>query len=719
MCESAVAIRRGFCKIITCKVIKVICKVIAGGGSLLICLCMSALGAESTPMPNPANAENSSYNPTNTQQAQKASSQTVYDLGRIEQVSKGLPTNNASVATVDSKDIANTASKSVDEAIRFMPGVFIQPAAGSRGEPSINIRGYGTTQLGLFIDGIPVYSIYDRQTDFSQFSTYDISEIAISKGYTSPVFGINTMGGAINVITSKPKNKLEVRASYGIVTNGSLLYKMSANEHRVGLSVGGNTGKFYYQASYSFTDRDSLNTSHSFTPTAYYPTKTIPNSYYKNHTVKAKVGFEPNENHEYSINLIYQKGDKGGLISANDDSRGVWNWPNYDKTTVYILGKSRFSEKIGLDSRIYWDNFYNKLIGPSFQSVYNDHSLGIIEALNIAFDSKKELKLGVNLRYNYTYNPNYNIAGLYTYTDSYQDFTSSEFIQYAQSINDTFRFMISGSYDRVDTVKAIKESKKVGYKNDPSGFSLQGIMFADWDSFNTTHINVGQKTNLPTLKDRYGTPWGARIANPNLKSESAINYEIGHSFENESTRVSVAVFFNHLTNMVVTSTGWSGCASPDSRDGCSKLINVNQGYSYGGELSIRQGLFANRLVLGANYTYIQKHTDYQSSATERTTYNRILTYPNHNANAYVSLMPIKAFDVNVYASYQSPQWSYTGGSYAYINDIFLMDIKANYRPTKAIELSLGTYNLLDRNYYYGSYYYQAGRRIYASVAYSF
>lgn len=30
----------------------------------------------------------------------------------------------------------------------------------------------------------------------------------------------------------------------------------------------------------------------------------------------------PNENHEYSLNFIYQRGEKGGLY--NDDGGGPW-----------------------------------------------------------------------------------------------------------------------------------------------------------------------------------------------------------------------------------------------------------------------------------------------------------------------------------------------------------------------------------------------------------
>ncbi|RDU60985.1 hypothetical protein CQA63_00280 [Helicobacter marmotae] len=38
---------------------------------------------------------------------------------------------------------------------------------------------------------------------------------------------------------------------------------------------------------------------------------------------------------------------------------------------------------------------------------------------------------------------------------------------------------------------------------------------------------------------------------------------------------------------------------------------------------------------------------------------------------------------------------------------------------ESVEFSLGAYNLLDRNYFYSSGYYMAGRRVLASVEYRF
>lgn len=106
--------------------------------------------------------------------------------------------------------------------------------------------------------------------------------------------------------------------------------------------------------------------------------------------------------------------------------------------------------------------------------------------------------------------------------------------------------------------------------------------------------------------------------------------------------------------------------------------------------------------------------------------SRILDYPNHIVNATLVISPIKQIDLIGLATFQSKQYYSVGGNrnspptaYGQNNDIFLLDVKANYRPIEPLQLSLGAFNLLDKNYFYGSGYYMAGRRVMASVEYKF
>ena len=662
-----------------------------------------------------------------------------YDLGRIERVVKSDADSNTTISIVTSDDIANQNAQNVADALRHTQGVFVQSASGSRGEPTIGIRGYSTTHIGLFVDGIPVHSIYDRQTDWAQFSSFGISEISVSKGYTSPLYGANTLGGSVNIITSKPTDKLEIYTGYNFISN---------NEHRVKAQIGTNMGLWYLQVGYDFTDRKSLNLSHHFKPTQLQPNTTKINSNYTNHTLRAKVGFEPNENHEYSLNFIYQKGEKGGMIGTSGTSANIWEWPQYDKITLYVLGNSRFNDMIALNTKLYYDSFYNILkvkgawngttigqtswagssISPDkpYTSTYDDFSLGLIETLDFSFGENIDFKIGVNLKQDNHRNTNErwtngNNSAFTREKDDLRDISTSIFAEYAQRVNDWFRFALNGSYDRQDVLKAMLSNVNGDKQKAPQGWTLQGILYFDINDYWTIYLNAGKKSKIPTLKDKYSSTWGRRVPNPNLSPESAINSEIGTSFEWESTKVSAAVFYNYLNDMMISISMPDNSCTQGNR--CTQLVNAKEGYSYGVEVGFNQGFLDDKISFGANYTYVERKTTSKEGSSYGVDGSRILDYPNHIFNFSFMTTPTKYFDIIAYLNYQSPQWDTdNNGNYVKNGHIWTADLKVNLRPISSVptfQLSLGAYNLFDKNYYYGSDYYQAGRRILLGVEYRY
>lgn len=658
--------------------------------------------------------------------ADSSKSSGVYDLGKIEITTQDTPDSNATASVITAQDIANTGSNNIAEALRFTPGVFYRPyGTGQRGEPGISVRGFNRGQIGFFLDGIPVHSIYDRNTDWSQFSSFGLSEISISKGYTSPQYGMNTMGGAINMVTSKPMKPFELGLKYGFISN---------NEHLASVSVGSNLGKYYIQATYAFQTRDSYPLSNKFKTTTNQPNREAVNSYYTNHTARLKLGFEPNENHEYSLNLIYERGEKGGIVSATSSSQ-FWKWPHYDKVTAYVLGRSQLSDSLKLNSRIYYDHFYNILdiydsysgtipTTRSSSSKYDDHTFGLIETLEIDFNEKSNLKVGLNLRQD-NHN-NYDPSKVADPETKLSDLSTSIFAEYAQRFNDTLRAIVSASYDRNDMLRAIIKGGN-DKKYSLQGGSAQAIIYADWNDSVTSWFNVGYKSSLPTLRNRYSRVWGTTTPNPNLQPESAINVELGSKFSNYTdlgtTNAQIALFYNDLTNMVYSATDTTN--SCINGTGCTKYTNARSGYSYGVELGFTQGFWRDRIKFGANYTYQQKQITNKGDS-DYALDGRILDYPNHIANANLTITPVAPLDVIANATFQSAQWvadysrnnrTYTG--YHKNMDVFLLDLKLNYRVIDGLQLSVGAYNLLDKLYYYNEGYYMPGRRIFASVEYRF
>ena len=403
---------------------------------------------------------------------------------------------------------------------------------------------------------------------------------------------------------------------------------------------------------------------------------------------------------------------------------------------------------ISLNTKLYYDSFYNILkvkgawngssvsqtnwagssVSPStpYTSTYDDFSLGLIETLDFSFGENIDFKFGVNLKQDNHRNTNerWTNGGSSTFTkekDDLRDISTSIFAEYAQRVNEWFRFALNASYDRNDMLKIIK-SNSSDKKYSLQGWTLQGILYFDINDYWSIYLNAGKKSKLLTLKDRYSTTWGNRVPNPNLAPESAINSEIGTTFEWESTRANFAVFYNDINDMMI-SIATTGCISGTN---CYKLINAKEGYSYGVEVGVNQGFLENKINVGLNYIFVERKTTNSQGSSYGVDGSRILDYPNHILNFSFMTTPIKYFDIIAYLNYQSPQWYGIGGrnptSYGKNGHIWTMDLKVNLRPILSVpsfQLSLGAFNLFDKNYYYGSDYYQTGRRILLGLEYKY
>lgn len=478
------------------------------------------------------------------------------------------------------------------------------------------------------------------------------------------------------------------------------------------------------------------------------------NAHYKNSTIKLKVGYTPNENHEYSLNYIRSVGSKGGLSSTTN------NLPTIRKNTFYLLGNSYFTPYLSLDTKLYYDDFYRDYRSTSRWSgstsgVYDNDTFGGIFTLNYDIADRTNLKVGTNLKRDHHKGTTTNLGtNALTLNQEMAEFTTSVFAQIAQGIWN-FRFVLAASYDRNDPINVnVTQSSGSRWAGDPNteqpvypGYSLQGIIYYDFGPNNSLHLTMGKKQNIQKMSDRANTTWGGSIPNPDLEPESAINYELGYDLSYKNTFVSAALYFNDMKKTIksvrIPSPDASGnelCAVPRNANaslgyprGCSKYENIDLGYVYGFELSAEQGFFDNMLILGANYSYTKGHPkDPLSSDTtflQVTFGSELIGYPKHMINAKVEVRPIEDLSVmgfmtlqdvlytNVVDSYDTTTNTYTG-HFEKIRNYFTMDLAASYHIGKGFSVNAGAYNVTDRNNYSGSYYF-AGRRLYLGIEYNY
>ena len=106
---------------------------------------------------------------------------------------------------LDSNALENNRSESLAQALEQIPNIVVN--TGSRGEPTVHLRGFDQRQTLILIDGAPAYMAYDAQLNLGMVPPEMIERVEIYKGPQALTLGPGAMGGAINIITRSPGTK--------------------------------------------------------------------------------------------------------------------------------------------------------------------------------------------------------------------------------------------------------------------------------------------------------------------------------------------------------------------------------------------------------------------------------------------------------------------------------------------------------------------------------
>ena len=153
---------------------------------------------------------------------------------------------------VTSESIQNNHRFTINEALREVPGVHIRDEEGLGIRPNIGIRGLDPTRsrkVHIMEDGVPIMMMpYADPSSYYFPPIFRFDRIEVLKGSGQLMYGPQTIGGVINLITRMPPPTPE---GHFQVWGGNLNY---LNTH---FDYGGTWGKSGYLVDYTHSQMDT------------------------------------------------------------------------------------------------------------------------------------------------------------------------------------------------------------------------------------------------------------------------------------------------------------------------------------------------------------------------------------------------------------------------------------------------------------------------------
>lgn len=198
-----------------------------------------------------------------------------------------------------------------------VPNLYV-PDYGSKLTSSIYIRGIGSrinsSAVGVYVDDFPYYDKSAFDFDFS-----DVNRVDVLRGPQGTLYGMNSMGGIIDIHTKSPFEYAGTDLFLSAATKNNYRFSLT-HYHRI-------SKKFAFSAG-GFADHEGGFYNNQ------YNGKNIDKG--TNGGGRLHAMFRPNSKSEYDLNVSYEYTDMGGYpYGAYNKNTGSYSLPNYNFGSGY------------------------------------------------------------------------------------------------------------------------------------------------------------------------------------------------------------------------------------------------------------------------------------------------------------------------------------------------------------------------------------------------
>jgi iron complex outermembrane receptor protein/outer membrane receptor for ferrienterochelin and colicins len=515
----------------------------------------------------------------------------VFELGEIVVTEKTPASQSVTTVTErDRKDFQAWSDFTVADALRGIPGGEVTLAPGGlpgngKQESLVRLRGFETTDVMIMIDGMPLTEPYLKRVDLNQILLDNVAKIKVIKGPSSVLYGPNTAGGVINIVTEDGgdfRTTLDQRF-------GDYESFRTIGHHR------GMVGPVRYTLGGSYDVSDGFPISRDFDGLRNQQGTLRENSDYERYNLAGRLSVDLGNRGTAAVGGGYYDFDGGVPYDMNALSPATLWRKGWERWYVNGAADYAFTDDLGLKAQLYYDKFDNTI------TTYTDTSFEEIASEGNAVSTYDNWLLG------YFVNPYWDLgrwsylrAGIRYQKDdiSIQDNTGDPWQDYAA---ETFSFSLE---DEIRPLEKLRFVAGVGYNlyrkleangerpgDDVDTVDFQaGLLYTPW-AFLEAHASVGRKTTFPNMRQLYGSN-----GDENLSDQSAMLYEIGLDVNYKPLYPygSFALFYSDVDNLI---------GKKEVPGGTFVYENVDEAVLKGLELALYWEP-VDALLFGCAYTYL-------------------------------------------------------------------------------------------------------------------
>ncbi len=485
------------------------------------------------------------------------------------------------VQAIGKIEIKNWDEREIDretniaDALSLMPGINI--AKGGKSSSELSIRGFEKEDVMIMLDGRPIGGGYFDAVDLSALPLSDLKEIQVIKGPASALYGSNTMGGVVNIVSKKPDNQSWLKAN--------ILFQRN-NTNRFMISSAHSLSAFDYRLSLARYHTDGFPLSNDFVPTAIENGGIRDHSAQSQYDLQSQINFPIYDLHQISLNASFSWMDERQIppdIYYAEEYRRYVDWKRYQLSASGIFFPG-YRQKLNIN--LYYDGY------DDIYQTFSDPEYTVLKL------NSQLLSWNIGAIAKYTWENDYLklIAGYRTERQAYNRKDNKSYSEWTSNWQLMQNPFLQLEFELAPFTISAGSGLSLFHQHERENWIYHlepslGIFFQD-NRFAQYNLAFSNNVNYPSLHELFSSSRG----NPLLKEESAWKFEIStlQPFAVSSTagKIDVSLFYNIIEDMVDLKTLQNYSQIYD---------NIDQVQSYGLEAAFKLNLisehyFAYRLL---------------------------------------------------------------------------------------------------------------------------